>query len=72
MRWFEQHRMDWIAETLRVFGYINRRHLCRKFGISIPQASTDLNRFMKSNPDAMRYDMSAKEYKACTGPEDIA
>jgi hypothetical protein len=31
--WFEQQRMDWIAETLRIFGFINREHLMRKFGI---------------------------------------
>lgn len=64
MRWFEQHRMEWIAETLRVFGFINREHLERKFGVSTPQASTDLNRFMRANPGAMTYDKSAKRYIA--------
>lgn len=64
MRWFEQHRMDWIAETLRVFGYINREHLMRKFGVSTPQASVDLNRFLRLHPDVMRYDRSAKRYVA--------
>ncbi len=34
MKWFEQHRQDWIAEMLRVYGFINRDHLMRKFGIS--------------------------------------
>lgn len=62
MRWFEQHRMEWIAEALRVFGFINREHLERKFGISTPQASADLNMFMTLNPDAMSYDKSAKRY----------
>lgn len=64
MRWFEQHRLEWIAETLRVFGYINREHLERKFGISTPQASTDINRFLKLHPGAMAYDKSAKRYVA--------
>lgn len=64
MRWFEQHRMEWIAETLRIFGYINRVHLMKKFGVSEPQAATDFNRFMKLHPDAMRYDTSAKRYVA--------
>lgn len=63
-RWFETHRMDWIAETLRVFGFINRDHLVRKFGISTPQASTDLQRFMRLYPKAMQYDTSLKRYQA--------
>jgi hypothetical protein len=24
VNWFQQQRQEWIAETLRVFGYINR------------------------------------------------
>lgn len=63
-RWFEQHRMDWIAETLRVFGFINREHLQRKFYISTPQASADLAAFQRAHPSAMTYDSSAKRYVA--------
>lgn len=62
--WFEQQRMEWIAETLRVFGFINRAHIERKFRISTPQAATDLGTFMKKNPRAMHYDASAKRYVA--------
>jgi len=62
MRWFEQHRQDWIAETLRVFGFINRRHLMRKFGISMPQASADLRQFHKDNRGKMAYDKNLKRY----------
>lgn len=65
MRWFEQHRQEWIAETLHVFGYINREHLERKFGISTPQASLDLRTYQKSNPGVIRYDLSTKRYVAC-------
>lgn len=36
----------------------------RKFGISMPQASADLQRFQKDNPDAMEYDPSSKRYVA--------
>lgn len=64
MRWFEQHRMHWIAETLRVFGFINRDHLVRKFGLSVPQASHDLQAFQRQHPKAMTYDASAKRYVA--------
>ncbi len=64
MNWFESHRMDWIAETLRVFGFINREHLMKKFGISAPQAAKDFATFRRLNPTAMAYDVSAKRYVA--------
>ena len=38
-RWYKTYRMEWIAETLRVFGFINREHIERKFGLSTPQVS---------------------------------
>lgn len=63
MRWFERHRQEWIAETVRVFGYINREHIERKFGISTPQASLDLRRFQQDNPGAIKYDVINKRYK---------
>lgn len=62
MRWYEQHRQEWIAETLRVFGFINREHLVKKFGLSTPQASHDLNEFQRRNPNAMLYDKTLKRY----------
>ena len=63
-RWFKQQRMEWITETLRVFGFLNREHLCTKFGISVPQASTDLSDYQRQYPRAMTYDASAKRYVA--------
>lgn len=63
-RWFEQYRLTWIAESLRVYGFIQRGHLVRKFGISVPQASLDLNRFLALHPRAMTYDLTAKRYVA--------
>ena len=64
MNWYRAHRMEWIAETLRVFGFINRGHLMLKFGISQPQASSDLKLFQRLHPDAMWYDANAKRYVA--------
>ena len=63
MRWFEQHRMEWIAEILRVFGYINREHLMRKFGLSAPSAER-FSGIPKLRPGVMEYDKSAKCYVA--------
>ncbi len=62
LRWFEQHRQEWIAETLHVFGFINREHIERKFGVSTPQASIDLQKFQRANPSRIAYDASAKRY----------
>lgn len=64
MRWFEQHRQEWIAETLRIFGFINREHLVRKFGVSAQQAAHDFGEFQRRHPKAMSYDTSAKCYIA--------
>lgn len=49
MNWYQQHRQDWIEEMLSVYGFINREHLVRKFGISVPQASMDLTTFSRLN-----------------------
>jgi hypothetical protein len=60
--WFERRRLDWIAEMLCIYGFINREHLMRKFGISQPQASKDLNEFARQLPSAIAYDVSRKCY----------
>jgi hypothetical protein len=60
--WADDYRQNWIAETLRVFGFINRVHLMRKFDISTPQAANDFARFMRERPGAMTYDKSRKCY----------
>jgi hypothetical protein len=64
MNWYQNHRMEWISETLRVFGYINREHLMEKFGLSKPQASIDLNTFLRVFPGKMHYDLKQKKYVA--------
>jgi hypothetical protein len=63
MNWFAQARQDWIEETLHVFGFINREHLVRKFGISMPQASSDLQVYQRVNPGAVRYSLSRMRYE---------
>jgi DeoR/GlpR family transcriptional regulator of sugar metabolism len=60
--WFADQRQDWIAEMLHVYGFINRDHLMRKFGISRPQASIDLTAFQRTHPHTMRYDPTRKCY----------
>lgn len=61
--WFFRHRQDWIAESVRIFGFINRMHLERKFEISTQQASIDIKHFMEKNPEVLTYNKSAKRYE---------
>lgn len=63
MRWFENHRQEWIAETVYIFGFINRVHIQRKFCVSTPQAACDLRTFQKNNPRAIVYNKTAKRYE---------
>jgi hypothetical protein len=67
VKWFAQHRQEWIAETVRVFGFINRSHIERKFRVSTPQASMDLREFVRANPGALVYDASGKRYTSNPG-----
>lgn len=64
VRWFQRHRLEWIVETLYVFGAINRKHLCRKFGISTAQAALDFQTFRRLNPELIAYDSSRRCYVA--------
>lgn len=64
MKWFVRHRLDWIAEMLAIYGFINREHLQKKFEVSQQQASIDLNRFLYERPGLMQYDKRKKCYVA--------
>jgi hypothetical protein len=60
MNYFWHLRQDWIAEMLEIYGYINRKHLMRKFNISEIQASKDLTLYSKAN--LIEYDLEKKCY----------
>ena len=70
-RWFFKHRQEWIAEILLIFGFINREHIERKFGISTPQASVDLAAYQKSHPGVIFYNQSSKRYETKEPSSDI-
>lgn len=63
MNWFIRHRQDWIHESLHVFGFINREHVMRKFGVSRPQASKDLQRYQTDHSGAIAYNLTTKRYE---------
>nr|WP_281502840.1 WYL domain-containing protein [Ancylobacter crimeensis] len=48
-------------------GHVNRSDLMDQFGVSVNQASTDLNRYIGFAPENMVYDKSARTY--VRGPE---
>jgi hypothetical protein len=61
--WFKWQRLEWIDEISEIYGFINREHICKKFGVSIPQASLDLRDLQKLRPGMLEYDSSAKLYR---------
>lgn len=67
MKYFPNERQLWIAESLRVFGFINRGVMRRKYGISAALAKSDLRAFLKANPGRMLYNAKLKVYFACNG-----
>ena len=56
---------------LRVYGFINRFHMTRKFGISAAQAALDFRAFNEANPEAMKYDARKKIYLASDAPKAL-
>lgn len=62
-RWFESQRIAFIADMLHIYGFINREHLMRKFGISQPQASKDLQSFQRNSAGSMVYNATTKRYE---------
>lgn len=63
MRWFEAKRLEWIKEMLGVYGFINREHVMKKFGVSLAQAALDFQKFQELYPGYMVYNTSTKRYE---------
>ena len=61
-RWGVERRLEFIEFRLFWEGRVNRSDLMATFGISVNQASADLNRYLGMAPDNMRYDKSARAY----------
>lgn len=64
LRWGVEKRLEFIEFRLFWEGRINRKDLIDTFGVSIPQSSVDLNRYLGRAPDNMVYDKSIKCYLA--------
>jgi hypothetical protein len=60
--WEAERRLDYIDFRMATAGSINRLDIMRTFGVSEPQASKDINAFMRVYPDAIAYDKFNKRY----------
>lgn len=64
LRYQVAQRMAWIAKRLREHGTVGRGDLRGEFGISIPQCTNDIKRFLGLYPGSMTYDERVKRYVA--------
>ena len=62
LRWGVEQRLEFIEFRLFWDGHVNRSDLMAQFGVSVNQASMDLNRYIGFAPDNMVYDKSARTY----------
>ena len=62
LRWSVERRLEFIEYRLYWEGRINRGDLMETFGVSVNQASTDLNQYLRLAPENMVYHRSARAY----------
>jgi hypothetical protein len=62
LSWGLERRLQFIDFRLRWEGRLNRNDLVEHFGLSIPQASIDIAKYIELVPDNLRYDRSSKSY----------
>lgn len=66
-RWGQDRRLEFVDFRLRWDGRLNRGDLTNFFGISVPQASLDIAKYLEQAPDNAKYDKSSRVYVA--GPD---
>lgn len=62
--WGPEKRLEFIDFRLQWDGRLNRGDLMTHFGISVPQASTDIGRYSEIAPNNIIYDRSERVYVA--------
>lgn len=63
-RWSQERRLEFIDFRLRWESRINRSDLTDYFGISVPQASLDIARYLEIAPGNLEYDRKSRVYAA--------
>lgn len=71
-RWGQDRRLAFIDSRLRWEGRINRGDLTEFFGISVPQASLDIARYLELAPENLNYDRSSRFYQATSSFSPIS
>jgi len=61
-KWGQERRLEFVDWRLQWDGQINRADLTEFFGISIPQASLDIAKYLELAPENAVYDRSARVY----------
>jgi len=64
LSWGIERRLEFIEFLLYWEGRVNRKNITQFFGVSVPQASGDIQRYQKLAPDNIAYDRSKKYYFA--------
>ena len=67
LRWGVEQRLEFIEFRLFWEGRMNRKDLMKVFGVSVNQASADLNRYLRLAPENMLYSRSARAYTRSPG-----
>jgi len=57
-----KERLRYIEQAAFWRGYVNRQDIAAAFGLSMAQASADLQAYQERNPNALAYSLSAKCY----------
>ncbi|WP_232076905.1 MULTISPECIES: WYL domain-containing protein [unclassified Variovorax] len=70
-RWSQGRRLEFLDFRLRWEGRLNRSDLTNFFGISVPQASLDISKYLELAPNNAVYDRSSKVYLATDGFEPL-
>lgn len=62
-QWATMERMRFIERSAYWRGIVNRHDLARVFGLSMAQASADLQEYQRLNPGALHYNLNRKRYE---------
>jgi hypothetical protein len=67
IRWGAEQRLEFIEFRAFWEGGVNRSDITERFGVSVPQASSDISQYRELAPSNLNYDASAKRYVAAPG-----
>lgn len=63
-KWGLERRLQFIDFRLRWEGRLNRKDLMEQFGVSLPQSSLDIAKYLELAPNNLAYDLNSKSYSA--------